>query len=229
MLIGADGHRSLVRSSTFPEHPNATFAGYTLWLGIGEIPTRSSAPDNLTILAEDGYYLLGYPLPPDGSVGRLGWAWYDATRNDLLRRAGSVQGNVVHHSLAAGDIPPTTYDELADEAERFWPQLWSTAMRDSIRRRAVTCTPIAEYVPERLVRGRVALVGDAAHVPTPMTGMGFATSLDDGAAIARALTDATPETVDKALLTYEDQRLAPAQRLVRGGQHFSKSFAHTSS
>ncbi|MEU4777256.1 FAD-dependent monooxygenase [Micromonospora sp. NPDC023633] len=226
VLIGADGHRSLVRSSTFPEHPDAAFAGYTLWLGIGEIPARSGVPDNLAILAADGYYLLGYPLPPDGSaVRRLGWAWYDATRNEMLRRKGSVRDHVVHHSLSAGDIPDSIYDELAAEAARAWPRPWSTAIRDSLHRRDVTCTPITEYVPERLARGRVALVGDAAHVPTPMTGMGFPTSLDDATAIARALADAAPESVEKALLTYEDQRLAAAQRLVRSGQHFSRSFA----
>ncbi|WP_442852616.1 FAD-dependent monooxygenase [Arthrobacter sp. 131MFCol6.1] len=49
-------------------------------------------------------------------------------------------------------------------------------MLDSIERRAVIGTPIAEYVPARLARGRVAIVGDAAHVPTPMTGSGFAES-----------------------------------------------------
>ncbi len=38
--------------------------------------------------------------------------------------------------------------------------------------------------------GRMVLVGDAAHAPTPMTGRGFGTSLDDDTALARSLHEA---------------------------------------
>ncbi|WP_442853138.1 FAD-dependent monooxygenase [Arthrobacter sp. 9MFCol3.1] len=44
---------------------------------------------------------------------------------------------------------------------------------------------MAEYVPARLARGRVAIVGDAAHVPTPMAGSGFPESLCDAEAPRR--------------------------------------------
>jgi len=54
----------------------------------------------------------------------------------------------------------------------------------ALSRAGADVTPIAEYVPDRLVNGRLALVGDAAHVPTPMTGCGFSASLDDAEAIA---------------------------------------------
>ena len=45
----------------------------------------------------------------------------------------------------------------------------------SINRVDFVGAPIA-YVPDRLVNGRMVLVGDAAHVPTPMTGRGFGSS-----------------------------------------------------
>ncbi|WP_425486311.1 FAD-dependent oxidoreductase [Changpingibacter yushuensis] len=89
----------------------------------------------------------------------------------------------------------------------------------------MTATPIAEYVPDRLVRGRTALVGNAAHVPTPMTGSGFAASLDDAASLANFLRNARPNQVSDALVTYERDRLASARSLVRSGQGFSRSFA----
>jgi len=40
------------------------------------------------------------------------------------------------------------------------------ALLDSIGRRAVIGTPITEYVPRTPARGRISIVGDAAHVPT---------------------------------------------------------------
>ncbi len=34
ILIGADGHRSTVRAQVAPHKPNATFAGYLIWVSI---------------------------------------------------------------------------------------------------------------------------------------------------------------------------------------------------
>jgi 2-polyprenyl-6-methoxyphenol hydroxylase-like FAD-dependent oxidoreductase len=97
---------------------------------------------------------------------------------------------------------------------------------DCIGRRAVIGTPIAEYVPDRLVNGRLALVGDAAHVPTPMTGMGFSASLDDAEAIAESIVaGAGGASVAEALRAYEKQRLSSARCLVHSGQQFSCGFS----
>jgi 2-polyprenyl-6-methoxyphenol hydroxylase-like FAD-dependent oxidoreductase len=231
LLVGADGYRSVVRRAAVPDKPEARFAGYVLWLGVAEEgdlgPVRW--PTGLDIRS-GGDHLLGYPLPAgNGSrtagARRLGWAWYDATRNELLRRSGAVRGSVVHHSMRAADIPEATYAELAAEADRHWPAPWAQAIKNCIARRAVTGTPISEYLPDRLVAGRLVLVGDAAHVPTPMTGKGFAASLSDAETLARATAAVDSADVPGALLAYERHRLLPARALVESGQSFSRSFA----
>jgi 2-polyprenyl-6-methoxyphenol hydroxylase-like FAD-dependent oxidoreductase len=66
---------------------------------------------------------------------------------------------------------------------RCHPRLHRSARRDR---------HIAEYVPDKLVKGRVALVGDAAHVPTPMTGSGFSASLHDAETLAAAIAAHAP-------------------------------------
>ena len=58
-----------------------------------------------------------------------------------------------------------------------WPSPWREAILDCVHQQAVIGTPIAEYLPEWLANGRLAIVGDGAHVPTPMTGKGFAALL----------------------------------------------------
>jgi 2-polyprenyl-6-methoxyphenol hydroxylase-like FAD-dependent oxidoreductase len=132
----------------------------------------------------------------------------------------------VHHSLTAADIPEATFRQLAVQASDLWPALWRDAILDCIDRHAVVGTPIAEYVPDRLVNGRLALVGDAAHVPTPMTGSGFSASLDDAEAIAEsAAAGARGSELVKALRGYEEERLSSVRDMVQSGQQFSRSFS----
>jgi 2-polyprenyl-6-methoxyphenol hydroxylase-like FAD-dependent oxidoreductase len=234
LVVGADGHNSVVRRTVSPEKPNATFAGYSIWLGVVQESTLGPNvrwPSETAFLGGGDEYLLGYPLPgSDGSVEKghrqLGWAWYDSSRNGLFREKGCVAGNVVSHSLKAADVPEQTLRELASDAER-WPSLWHDAILDSIKRKAVIGTPITEYVPDRLVEGRLALVGDAAHVPTPMTGNGFRASLLDAEALAECLSGEVSGSgpLQSSLVKYQTLRLNDVRRLVQSGQDFSRNFA----
>ncbi len=82
-------------------------------------------------------------------------------------------------------------------------------------------TPISEYIPRHVVRGRVALVGDAAHAQTPMTGAGFEEAVLDAAALADALRE--PTGVLQGLQHYELMRLDAMRQRVEDGQSFSRS------
>ncbi|MFF7885395.1 FAD-dependent monooxygenase [Streptomyces sp. NPDC020794] len=233
VVIGADGHGSVVRAAVAPDKPDATFAGYLIWLGLTDessLVPSCHLPRDVDILSGGEDYLLGYPLPgPDGSVTpgsrQAGWAWYDASHNDLLRETRAVVGNVVRRSLTSADIPEATFRELVDKAEDLWPSPWREAILDCIERRAVIGTPIAEYVPDQLVNGRLALVGDAAHVPTPMTGSGFSASLHDAEAVAAAVSAGVRgQAMAQALREYERKRLSSVRSMVQSGQQFSRSF-----
>jgi 2-polyprenyl-6-methoxyphenol hydroxylase-like FAD-dependent oxidoreductase len=156
---------------------------------------------------------------------RLGWAWYDNRRNRLLRRLGCVDGDVVQHSLRAAEVPVQVLAQLEQEAAQ-WPAPWQEVTRHSLRTRSFVGLPVAEYVPDTLVAGRLALVGDAAHVLTPITASGFNASLQDAAALADCLTQIRPgASTAQALRAYETQRLAPVRQLVQSGQSFSRSFS----
>ncbi|WP_211193644.1 FAD-dependent monooxygenase [Pyxidicoccus fallax] len=234
ILVGADGHRSIVRRQVSPEKPDATFAGYLIWLGLADeaaLPAPRRWPQDVVMLSGADDFMFGYPVPGrDGSLvpgsRQIGWAWYDAGRNDLLRATGCVVGDVVHRSLAPAHIPAATLRELEEEARERWPSPWRDAIVDCLRRRALIGTPIAEYVPDRLVHERLVLVGDAAHVPSPMTGKGFAASLDDAEALAASLAAAAGSaSVPDALRAYERKRLESVRRMVQSGQQFSRGFS----
>jgi hypothetical protein len=54
-------------------------------------------------------------------------------------------------------------DRLAREAARRWPRPWQDAITESMARTDFVGTPVAEYVPDQLVNGRMA--SSAAHCP----------------------------------------------------------------
>jgi 2-polyprenyl-6-methoxyphenol hydroxylase-like FAD-dependent oxidoreductase len=238
ILIGADGHRSIVRRLVAPHKPNATFAGYLIWVAIVDeknIPENSRPSLNAPKLSMPdgiGDFLLGSIIAgEDGSTAlgdrRLGWAWYDNTQNDLLRRLGCVEGNIVRHSLNAPDIPEQTLIDLAEKASIRWEQPWLDAILHSIETCNLVGTPIAEYVPDNLVKGRIAIVGDAAHLPTPLTASGFNASLQDAATLAECVSrgiKGSAASASEALLEYENLRLKNARQIVQSGQSFSRSF-----
>jgi len=93
----------------------------------------------------------------------------------------------VRHSLTPAEIPEATFRELANEAADRLSVPWRDAILDCIRRRAVIGTPVPEYVPDRLVNGRLALVGDAAHIVPPTGAKGLNLAVADVALLAPAL------------------------------------------
>ena len=85
--------------------------------------------------------------------------------------------------------------------------------------------PIAEYKPERLARGTLAIVGDAAHVVSPMTGRGFATGVEDAAVLAKMLASRrADEPIAAALALYEKARLPFVRGLVTHSSRISADY-----
>jgi 2-polyprenyl-6-methoxyphenol hydroxylase-like FAD-dependent oxidoreductase len=225
LVVGADGYRSVVRSAVAPQHPHARFAGYVLWRGLvaeESLARNTSWPDGqVRVMHTNRYRLVAYPVPgSDGSLTpghrQISWAWYDPDRRDLFSRLGCLDGDHVVATLTGERIPSPVVEELIDLARACWPRPWREAIATSLQARRAFATPVAEYLPERLANGRIAILGDAAHVASPMTGRGFTTALHDVVALGGALSDGiTDEQGELALSQYERSRLHAARELVQ--------------
>jgi 2-polyprenyl-6-methoxyphenol hydroxylase-like FAD-dependent oxidoreductase len=236
LVIGADGYRSIVRRNVAPALPDATFAGYMLRRGLVEeaqLPSQAPRPSRVPSVSvewEGAYRLVAYHVPgADGSAEpgrrRISWAWYDPFQDELLRRTGAVEGGTVRHSIVPSAIPADLGETLQERAQQLWPDPWRSAVQVGLRAGHCFGTPIAEYVPTRLVAGRIALVGDAAHVSSPMTGSGFHYSLLDVLSLRQALAGiASGEAVGPALTQFERARLAEDRRLALYGQRWSRDY-----
>jgi 2-polyprenyl-6-methoxyphenol hydroxylase-like FAD-dependent oxidoreductase len=228
VIIGADGYRSVVRRAVWPARPFAPYGGFLIWRALVEeswLPARLLDQRSLgggRSPHPETARLVVYRVPgPNGETSRgkrsITLAWYDASRTQWLRDRGYLVGEEV-----SGSVPPTAIDdELRAELLALAATRWHGAAREiitaAIERRVIFGTPLAEYLPERLVAGRLGIVGDAAHVASPMVGAGFSSGLLDGAAFIDAVSSsggAAAAAGTRALQRYNEIRLTPNQSRV---------------
>lgn len=234
-VIGADGYHSIVRRAVAPEQPLASYAGYLVWRGLVEesalsVPVAWPTDGGLWITFEQGYRLVAAVLPGrDGSreIGQrqVTFAWFDGRRDDLLRRTGCLDaGGHVIGTLTAAAISAEVREELSALVPRLWPEPWAEAVALGVRTPgAMRGAPIAEYRPVRLAAGPLAIIGDAAHGVSPMTGSGYATAVDDAFVLATIL--AQRDTAEP-LKRYERARLPYTRGLVDHSRRLSAEFNH---
>jgi 2-polyprenyl-6-methoxyphenol hydroxylase-like FAD-dependent oxidoreductase len=228
VMIGADGYRSVVRRAVCPMRPFAPYSGFLIWRALVEeswLPARlldqASLGGGRSAHAETAR-LVVYRVPgPNGETSRgkrsITLAWYDASRTQWLRDQGYLVGEEV-----MGSVPPTAIDDgLRAQLLALAAARWRGAAREvitsAIERKVIFGTPLAEYLPEQLVAGRLGIVGDAAHVASPMVGAGFSSGLLDGTAFIGAVSRSggtAAEAGTLALQLYNQIRLPPNRRRV---------------
>jgi salicylate hydroxylase len=197
VIVGADGIHSAVRSALFgPGAPRFT----------GKICYRSVIP--IAAVADGN-------LPADGTIAQTG-QWLGPHGTIVLYPVrGTELMNVVCHYDDDGYRHESWVTECprAEVLERYagWhqsllrlfaagPAWYKWAMYDR------------EPIP-RWTRGRVTLLGDAAHPMLPYLGQGACQALEDAAVLATALR-AEPGDPAAALARYERTRRPRASRVV---------------
>jgi 2-polyprenyl-6-methoxyphenol hydroxylase-like FAD-dependent oxidoreductase len=228
VVIGADGYRSVVRKAVSPGYPYAAYGGFVLWRALVD---ESSLPQNLISRASLGggighdaktARLVIYRVPgPNGetSTGKrsITLAWYDASRTSWLRQHGYLRDIEVLGSVPSAAIDAELRNELLTLAMTHWSGPARAVLNVAIKDGLLFGTPLAEYLPGRLVSARVALAGDAAHVASPMVGAGFSSGLIDGASLVAAVRHfggTAGMAGVSALERFETERLLPNRERV---------------
>jgi 2-polyprenyl-6-methoxyphenol hydroxylase-like FAD-dependent oxidoreductase len=120
-------------------------------------------------------------------------------------------------SLAPGQLPPHLRDELVRSALAELPHQFADAVVAEPR---PFLQAIYDYVPSRMARGRVLLLGDAAVMVRPHTAMGAAKAAGDAMTIAALLAELD---VSDALDRYNDERLAVGRAVSDYGRRLAAS------
>jgi 2-polyprenyl-6-methoxyphenol hydroxylase-like FAD-dependent oxidoreductase len=176
VLVGCDGLRSAVRTAIHGEHA-PRYAGYTAWRGVADF----DLPDKWSVeLWGPGKRFGMVPIAP----GRTYWF---ATEN---APAGGRDGDAVAELVRRFAGWPDPVERLVAATPD------GTILRNDLYDRP----PLAHWG-----RGRVTLLGDAAHPMTPNLGQGACQAIEDAAVLADCL-DAHRDDPAAGLRQYEALR-----------------------
>ncbi|QGU87501.1 FAD-dependent urate hydroxylase HpxO [Erwinia sorbitola] len=190
LLIACDGTHSVIRQSVLGHAAERRYAGYVNWNGLVEIDESLAAADHWTTFVGEGKRVSLMPI-----AGNRFYFFFDvplpkglaedrrSLRDDLSRYFSGWAAPVQH--LIAQLNPETTNRVEIHDIEPF----------------------------ARLVHGRVALLGDAAHSTTPDIGQGGCAAMEDAVVLAMAL-QSNSLSIEDSLLRYQLKRADRVKELV---------------
>ncbi|WP_432478846.1 FAD-dependent oxidoreductase [Nocardioides sp. GXQ0305] len=205
LLVAADGVRSRVRSLVDPSAPEGRYVGLTNFGGITrDTPRAEELPREAWQMVFGARAFFGAHRTPEGDV-----VWF---------------ANVPRPAIGADERAATSDEQwqgwladlLADDAGPA-----AELVRTGRLELAGDSTYDLGHVPV-WHRGRVVLVGDAAHAPAPSSGQGASMALEDAVELARCLRD-VPSGVEDAFAAYEALRRERVERIVEAGARSSSS------
>ncbi|MBK1867394.1 FAD-dependent monooxygenase [Aestuariivirga sp. YIM B02566] len=199
-LLGADGIRSAIRAALLADGPPVRHAE-TLFRALAPIDVTLADPlANVTLWLCRGGHVVHYPVQGGKAL------------NVVAATLGGDWPGDGWSAPAAADELPALFPDAHPELHRVlalpaaW-QKWAAASRTTAR----TWT-----------KGRIALIGDAAHASLPYLAQGAAMALEDAVVLARNIQ--TSDTIAGALRAYQALRLPRTQRIVAESRRLSSIY-----
>ncbi|WP_180023714.1 FAD-dependent urate hydroxylase HpxO [Acinetobacter sp. YH1901134] len=190
LLVGADGTHSLTRAYVLGEQVERRYAGYVNWNGLVDISEEFAAEDQWTTFVGEGKRVSLMPV-----ADKRFYFFFDVP-------------------LATGlENDRTQYKALFKEYFKGWCEPVQKLI-DAIDAQKTNRVEIHDIEPfADFYKGRVVIVGDAAHSTTPDIGQGGCQAMEDAIYLARSLQINTLGLQD-SLRRYQNKRNERANELV---------------
>ena len=195
LVIGADGIHSAVRAALFgPDHPR--FTGLVSWRGTVPRERLAGIPDLDSFTKWWGQtadrQIVSFPLRRGAEI----FVFATTPLDGWSEEGWTLPGDVAELRAAYADFHPNAR-ALLDAC-------------DAVTRSALH---VRDPMPQ-WSKGRVTVLGDAAHPMVPFMAQGACMAIEDGVVLARAI-DANPD-VPSALSAYEAARRERTARVQQG-------------
>ncbi|KAL6693486.1 hypothetical protein J3F84DRAFT_380938 [Trichoderma pleuroticola] len=206
IVVGADGLRSVIRDAVLSEDDQAkpVHSGQAAFRFLVDTSTLRSDP-TLASLADDNTDRLSLFADTSETIRERHVIWYAC-------RDGEVQNFVgIHPSLEVGN-------QEGDDAKAAMMAEFSHYDKKILRlfelAENVKRWPLYIHDPyPTWVKGRIVLVGDAAHPMLPYGGQGAMMAIEDGGILGSLFTNVLPNQIDERLSKYQQLRKNRVSRI----------------
>lgn len=189
LLIAADGTHSVVRPYVLGYQVERRYAGYVNWNGLVSVDEAIGPADQWTTFVGDGKRVSVMPI-----ADQRFYYFFDVPL---------AKGLAEDRTTAKDDLK-RYFEGWAEPVQRLIEQLDASA---------INRIEIHDIEPfSTLVKGRVALLGDAGHSTTPDIGQGGCAAMEDAVVLGQMF--ATHDNIEQALLAYQNKRCDRVKDLV---------------
>jgi salicylate hydroxylase len=196
LVIGADGIHSELRPHVFPPS-RPVFSGTVAYRGIVSHELVPHWPTNAWLMwLGKGKHFLTFPVRAGKLVNYVGFVPADQEMKESWSSPGDP--DVLRREFAGWD---PRIESLLQQVQMTFR--WALYDRE----------PLPAWT-----RGRLTLLGDAAHPMLPHLGQGANQSIEDGMALATILARADRKTAPPALIAYERLRRERVAQVQRGAR-----------
>ena len=190
VVVGADGiHSTLQKYVTSPSPPQPS--GSVAYRGLVEAASVCWPAGQMRNWLGPGKHFLVFPVRGNQLLNYVGFV----ASGELTRESWSAPGDPVALRREFAGWDPRVEEILKQVRSCFW---WGLYDREPLR---------------GWTRGRLTLLGDAAHPMLPHVGQGANQAIEDAVALAVVLSQATASAVPTALGLYERVRRPHAARV----------------
>lgn len=196
LVIGADGIHSELRAHVFPPS-RPVFSGSVAYRGLVPLERVPDWPtERWQMWLGPGRHFLAFPVRAGKMINHVGFVPADEEMKESWSAPGDPE--VLRREFAGWD--PRIARLLKEVQVTF---RWALYDRE----------PLPTWT-----KGRLSLLGDAAHPMLPHLGQGANQSIEDGMALATILARADRETAPAALIAYERLRRERVAEIQRGAR-----------
>ena len=214
LVIGADGGKSTIRKYVTDAVPQ--YAGYTLWRALLSTNKINHPPSGRKIINSIRYETLGFPFIGANQESLWNCGVYMAMpESEVEKPTRNRQVSTQNFRQIPNWFLPFI-DYLFD---KHTLKFWETAIKYG----KVSPHPVWEFAAEKVVKNRILLLGDGAHMASPRTGAGAYSAMMDAVVLENAFKQG--ENIDKSLKLYNQNTVYRGIELYNRSRKSASYFA----